>query len=83
MSLLIPDTRLVTANILYEMPDYKNILQSFLWQEKDTFPDFPKLFKFLDFWEKEIEGRLVYVLVGEIEIFKAGGLIHLQSETLH
>src|ERR1043166_8201852 len=50
--------RLMTAEILYHMPDHPELLQSFLWQEFDLAPRFPVLNKFLRFWETNIEGRL-------------------------
>jgi len=49
---------LTTAEILYRMPDFQRVLQSFVWQEYDTAPDFPKLYEFLDFWERELDGPL-------------------------
>jgi len=49
---------LMTAEILYRMPDFQKILQSFLWQEYDTAPKFPRLHAFLDFWQRELDGPL-------------------------
>jgi uncharacterized protein Usg len=54
---------LTTANILYRLPDHPAMLQSFLWQEYDLAPVFPELKRFLDFWEREIEGLLHSVSV--------------------
>ncbi|KAF0132483.1 MAG: Usg family protein, partial [Methylocystaceae bacterium] len=39
---------LTTANILYRLPDYPKIIQSYIWQEYDLHPEFPELRKFLD-----------------------------------
>jgi uncharacterized protein Usg len=50
--------RLVTAEIFYRMPDHPGIVQAFIWQEYDLEPKFPALSKFLDFWEKNLEGPL-------------------------
>lgn len=52
------DYRLTTVEILYHMPDHPKILQSYIWQELDLAPKFPVLKKFLDFWTREIEGKL-------------------------
>ena len=41
---------LTTAEILYRMPDHPTLLQSYVWQDYDLHPRFPKLVKFLDFW---------------------------------
>ena len=42
----------------YRMPDYKSVLNCFIWQEYDLAPDHPRLFEFIEFWGKEIEGPL-------------------------
>ena len=44
---------LTTANILYRLPDYRGVLQQYIWQEYDLAPRFPELNKFLDFWGRE------------------------------
>ena len=49
---------LMTAEILYRLPDHPKLLQSFLWQTEDLAPKFPELTRFLVFWEREIEGRI-------------------------
>lgn len=49
---------LTTAEIFYRMPDAKNVLQTFLWQDYDLAPRFPELRKFLDFWSRELEGPI-------------------------
>jgi uncharacterized protein Usg len=49
---------LATAEILYRMPDAQAVLQSFVWQDYDLAPKFPRLRKFLDFWERELDGPI-------------------------
>jgi uncharacterized protein Usg len=56
--------RLTTAEIFYHLPDHPALLQTFLWQEYDMAPHFPQLHRFLDFWTREIEGKLHSVRVG-------------------
>jgi len=46
--------RLTTAEILYHLPDYPELLQSFVWQNLDMAPSFPRLKKFLDHWETQL-----------------------------
>lgn len=67
---MIQDYRLTTAEILYHMPDHHALLQSYIWQEYDIAPDFPVLQKFLDFWERELEGPLHSVKVMSCEIIQ-------------
>ena len=40
---------LATARILYHLPDYPELLQTFIWQDYDLPPNFPKLLDFLNF----------------------------------
>ena len=49
---------LTTAELYYRMPDYRSVLNSFIWQEYDLAPDYPKLFQFIEFWQEKIEGPL-------------------------
>ena len=65
---------LATAEILYRLPDHPALLQSYLWQEYDLCPEFPELHKFLDFWKREIEGRLHSVRVAHCGLIKPAEL---------
>jgi uncharacterized protein Usg len=49
---------LATAEIYYRMPDARSVLQTFVWQDYDLAPKFPQLRKFLDFWQRELDGPL-------------------------
>ncbi|MBI1360795.1 MAG: Usg family protein [Alphaproteobacteria bacterium] len=55
--------RLLTAEVLYWMPDHPKLLQSFLWQTLDVAPRFPRLTRFLDHWRTEIDAVIHKVLV--------------------
>ena len=71
--------RLTTAEILYHLPDHPSVLQTYIWQELDIAPRFPVLHKFLEFWTREIEGKLHSVrvasrgLISDAELKYAGG----------
>ena len=54
---------LTTAHILYRRPDHRWLLQSYVWQAYDLFPEFPELKKFLEFWQAKLEGPLHSVQV--------------------
>ncbi|MBZ7927270.1 aspartate-semialdehyde dehydrogenase (plasmid) [Ensifer adhaerens] len=49
---------LTTAHILYRMPDFECLLQTYIWQDYDIAPDFPEMRKFLDYWQANLEGAL-------------------------
>ena len=42
---------LTTAEIVYRRPDRPWLLQTYVWQDYDLFPNFPALKDFLAFWE--------------------------------
>jgi len=54
---------LTTAEILYRLPDYPRLLQSYIWQDYDQAPGFPKLVDFLDYWVANLDGPLYRVRV--------------------
>ena len=54
---------LTTAEILYRLPDYPQLLQSYIWQDYDLAPNFPKLLDFLDYWAANLDGPLYRVRV--------------------
>lgn len=49
---------LMTVEVLYRLPDYRSLIQSFTWQEYDQAPQFPKLKSFLEYWTRSIEGPI-------------------------
>lgn len=52
-----------SAEVLYRMPDHPALLQTFFWQFDDVAPDYPRLKRFLDHWEREIEAIIHSVRV--------------------
>lgn len=71
---------LTTAEILYHMPDHPHLLQTFVWQDYDLHPRFPKLKGFLDFWHRELEGKLYRVRVAHSKLIKPGELRLVDGE---
>lgn len=71
---------LTTAEILYRIPDHPALLQSYIWQEYDIFPEFPVLKGFLDFWTRTLEGPLFKVTVGHCRLIKPAELRALAGE---
>ena len=65
---------LTTAQILYRRPDHRWLLQSYVWQNYDIFPEFPELQRFLDFWQAKLEGPLHSVQVAHCKLIKPAEL---------
>jgi uncharacterized protein Usg len=79
----LKDYRLTTAEIVYRLPDYPALLQTYVWQDLDLAPRYPALQKFLDFWERELEGKLHSVRVGTARLITPGLLRHATEYRLH
>lgn len=71
--------RMTTAEIRYHLPDNPEVLQTFIWQQLDLAPKFPALHKFLDFWNREIEGRLHSVRVGACSLVSPAEAAQLRA----
>ena len=74
---------LTTAEILYRLPDHPSLLQSYIWQDYDEHPRFPRLRTFLDFWARNIEGKLHSVTVGRTELVRPAQVQHAALLQLH
>lgn len=58
VTLLLRGYGLTTAEMTYRLPDYRNVLNTFVWQDYDLAPDYPRLFRFIEYWQDSIEGPL-------------------------
>ena len=77
------DYRLTTAEILYRLPDHPALLQTYVWQDLDLAPRYPALRKFLDFWSRELEGKLHSVRVASAALITPGRMRHAAEFRLH
>ncbi|MDJ0950349.1 MAG: Usg family protein [Alphaproteobacteria bacterium] len=73
-------TCLATAEILYHMPDYPDLLQTYIWQNTDLAPELPALKRFLEFWERNLDGRLHSVRVTAAKLVRTAELCHADAE---
>ena len=72
------DFGLTTAQILYRMPDHRELLQEYVWQRYDTFPDFPVLSGFLAFWEEKLDGPIHSVTVAHARLIKPSEIYQMR-----
>ena len=63
ISLQLQGYCLTTAEILYHLPDHPALLQSYIWQAFYLAPLYPALHQFLDFWNRNLDGKLHSVTV--------------------
>jgi uncharacterized protein Usg len=71
---------LTTAQILYRRPDHHWLLQTYVWQAYDLFPEFPELQRFLQFWQEKLEGPLHSVQVAHCKLIKPAELKPVNGE---
>jgi uncharacterized protein Usg len=78
--LMLKGYGLTTAEIFYRMPDYRNVLNTFVWQQYDLAPDYPEMFKFIEFWQTSIEGPLHSVRFAHRKLIAPGEWRHVKGE---
>lgn len=71
---------LTTAEIIYRLPDHPVLLQSYIWQEYDIAPRFPKLKSFLDFWTAQLDGKLYKVTVAHSALLRPAEIRMIGAE---
>lgn len=71
---------LTTAGIYYRLPDHRRIIQEYIWQEYDLYPDFPALHRFLAFWQRELDGPLHSVTVVHSRLIRPAELNCVDGE---
>ncbi len=82
LRLQLKDYRLTTAEIIYRLPDFPDVLQTYIWQDLDLAPRYPVLRRFLDFWAENLDGPLFNVRVAGAELVKPAEIRHVGHEFL-
>jgi uncharacterized protein Usg len=83
LAMQLKDYRLTTAEILYRLPDHPTLLQTYVWQEMDLAPRYPTLRQFLDFWDRELDGKIHSVRVASARLISPGILRHASEYRLN
>lgn len=79
LEMMVKDYRLTTAEILYHLPDHPSVLQTYVWQAIDLPPQFPRLIRFLDFWESSLDGKLHSVKIASAKLIKPNRFRHTRA----
>ncbi|MGP9791377.1 usg protein [Roseinatronobacter sp. NSM] len=80
VELMLKGYGLTTAEMIYRMPDHMHVLNTFVWQEYDLAPDYPRLFDFIEFWQASIDGPLHCVRFTHRKQLRAGEWRHVVGE---
>ncbi|MDE4131761.1 usg protein [Phaeobacter sp. QD34_3] len=78
--LMLKGYGLTTAEFCYHMPDHPHVLNTFIWQDYDLAPDHDRMFKFIEFWHREIDGPLHSVRFTHRKMISAGEWRHVTGE---
>jgi uncharacterized protein Usg len=62
MNIIKPRT-VITVDVLYYLPDYPSIVEEFIWQTPDLWPEIPRIHEFLGYWHENIEATIEKVYV--------------------
>ena len=76
------EKRLTTAEIFYFYPDHPLLIQSYVWQDLDMVPQFPILREFVEFWDRELEGRIHSVDVTASDIAQTAHFTYTNHELI-
>ena len=63
MAHIIEKWTIASGQVVYYIPDYLHIVNEFVWQTEDKVPEFPRITKFLDYWDKFIDGPIKEVYI--------------------
>ena len=63
VEIIIKKWTVASVQVVYYIPDYLHIVNEFVWQTEDQIPEFPRITKFLDYWDKNIDGPIKEVYI--------------------
>ena len=67
LTYIIEKWTIASVQVIYHLPDHIHILNEFVWQTEDRRPKFPRIGKFLEYWNKNIEGPIKEVYIYDHE----------------
>ena len=56
--IIIKKWTVASVQVVYYIPDYLHIVNEFVWQTEDQIDGYPRITKFLDYWDKNIDGPI-------------------------
>jgi len=63
LMIVIPKKVLVTLDVYYYMPAHAHLINEFLWQTDDTYPNFKRVNMFMTFWRENINAVISEVVM--------------------
>lgn len=73
------ECELVTTEILYHMPDYPKVLNTFVWQTYDFPPSLPRVQAFIHHWQTKIDAQIAQVRIVCASLLQPCDLRHING----
>ena len=67
MAHIIEQWTLASVQVVYYIPNFPHIVNEFMWQTDDQRPDFPRIERFLNYWDRYIDGPIKEVYIYDHE----------------
>ena len=67
MAHIIEKWTVASVQVIYYIPDFPHIVNEFMWQTDDQRPDFPRIGRFLNYWDRYIDGPIKEVYIYDHE----------------
>ena len=63
MAYILKKWTTASVQVVYYIPDYIHLVNEFIWQTEDQRPDYPRIDRFLNYWDNHIEGPIKEVYI--------------------
>lgn len=61
--IIVPKKVLVTLDVYYYMPKHVHLINEFLWQTDDVYPEFKRVNQFMRYWQNNINAVISEVVM--------------------
>jgi uncharacterized protein Usg len=69
--------------VVYYRPDYRHLLQEFHWATDDEDPRYPRIKRFLDHWQREIDATIREILLARQDVREMRQWRRVDQEIFH
>ena len=67
IQIILKKWTVASVQVVYYIPDYMSLVNAFVWQTEDQLPEYPRITRFLNYWDKNIDGPIKEVYIYDHE----------------
>ena len=67
IQIILKKWTVASVQVVYYIPDYMSLVNEFIWQTEDQLPEYPRITRFLNYWDKNIDGPIKEVYIYDHE----------------